>query len=156
MEFVGYFIAQINAFLVLGHFAGEQLVHFFVRFAVLVAGFFLEAFFKGKVRQSVINAGINNFLDLGFVVSGLGGFKLVDEDDDATMLVIDNVDLLPDDLVTVETVVTPDKKAIKEAIESSQAAAAQITADGGEIPEELLNPVPGAHLEIGERSLQVR
>ncbi|MGY1320489.1 siphovirus Gp157 family protein, partial [Klebsiella pneumoniae] len=25
-----------------------------------------------------------------------------------------------------------------------------------EIPEELLNPVPGAHLEIGERSLQVR
>ncbi|MHC8212367.1 siphovirus Gp157 family protein [Klebsiella pneumoniae] len=74
----------------------------------------------------------------------------------AINVVIDNVDLLPDDLVTVETVVTPDKKAIKEAIESSQAAAAQITADGGEIPEELLNPVPGAHLEIGERSLQVR
>ncbi|PZQ20075.1 MAG: hypothetical protein DI558_13230 [Corynebacterium propinquum] len=65
-------------------------------------------------------------------------------------------ELLPDELVTVQTLVTPDKKAIKEAIESAQAAAAQITADGGEIPEELLNPVPGAHLEIGERSLQVR
>lgn len=69
---------------------------------------------------------------------------------------IDNDELLPDELVTVQTLVTPDKKAIKEAIESAQAAAAQITADGGEIPEELLNPVPGAHLEIGERSLQVR
>jgi hypothetical protein len=71
-------------------------------------------------------------------------------------VVIDNTDLLPDDLVNTQTVIAPDKKAIKEAIESAQAAAAQITADGGEIPEELLNPVPGAHLEIGERSLQVR
>lgn len=71
-------------------------------------------------------------------------------------MVIDNVDLLPDELVTVQTVVAPDKKAIKEAIESAEAAAAQIAADGGEVPEELLNPVPGAHIEIGERSLQVR
>lgn len=71
-------------------------------------------------------------------------------------VVIDNTDLLPDELVTTQVVIEPDKKAIKEAIESAQAAAAQITADGGEIPEELLNPVPGAHLEIGERSLQVR
>lgn len=71
-------------------------------------------------------------------------------------VVIDNTDLLPDELVTTQVVIAPDKKAIKEAIESAQAAAAQITADGGEIPEELLNPVPGAHLEIGERSLQVR
>ena len=69
---------------------------------------------------------------------------------------IDNTDLLPDELVNTQVVIAPDKKAIKEAIESAQAAAAQITADGGEIPEELLNPVPGAHLEIGERSLQVR
>ena len=67
-----------------------------------------------------------------------------------------NADLLPDELVNTQVVISPDKKAIKEAIESAQAAAAQITADGGEIPEELLNPVPGAHLEIGERSLQVR
>ncbi|WP_374404978.1 siphovirus Gp157 family protein [Klebsiella quasipneumoniae subsp. similipneumoniae] len=71
-------------------------------------------------------------------------------------VVIDNTDLLPDELVTTQVVIAPDKKAIKEAIESAQAAAAQITADGGEIPEELLKPVPGAHLEIGERSLQVR
>ncbi|EOD8967594.1 siphovirus Gp157 family protein [Raoultella planticola] len=71
-------------------------------------------------------------------------------------VVITNTDLLPDELVNTQVVIAPDKKAIKEAIESAQAAAAQITADGGEIPEELLNPVPGAHLEIGERSLQVR
>ncbi|EPT3099953.1 siphovirus Gp157 family protein [Citrobacter sp. MGH109] len=71
-------------------------------------------------------------------------------------VVIDNEKLLPDELVTVQTIVAPDKKAIKEAIEAAEAAAAQITADGGEVPAELLNPVPGAHLEIGERSLQVR
>ncbi|MBU5384791.1 siphovirus Gp157 family protein [Citrobacter cronae] len=71
-------------------------------------------------------------------------------------VVIDNENLLPDELVTVQTIVAPDKKAIKEAIEAAEAAAAQITADGGEVPAELLNPVPGAHLEIGERSLQVR
>ncbi|CAI2515601.1 Siphovirus Gp157 [Serratia ficaria] len=52
-------------------------------------------------------------------------------------VVIDNVDLLPDELVTVQTLVAPDKKAIKEAIEN-----------GVEIS--------GAHIEIGERSLQVR
>lgn len=69
---------------------------------------------------------------------------------------LDTVKLLPDELVTVQTIVAPDKKAIKEAIEAAEAAAAQITADGGEVPAELLNPVPGAHLEIGERSLQVR
>lgn len=71
-------------------------------------------------------------------------------------VVIDNEKLLPDELVAVQTIIAPDKKAIKEAIEAAEAAAAQITADGGEVPAELLNPVPGAHLEIGERSLQVR
>ncbi|ORJ47833.1 hypothetical protein B2M27_24080 [Kluyvera intermedia] len=71
-------------------------------------------------------------------------------------VVIDNEDMLPDELVAVTTVIAPDKKAIKEAIEAAEAAVAQIKADGGEVPEELLNPVPGAHLEIGERSLQVR
>ena len=76
-------------------------------------------------------------------------------------VIIDNVEKIPDEidgvqLVDVKMVTIPDKKAIKEIIESAQAAAAQITADGGEIPEELLEPVPGAHLEIGERSLQVR
>lgn len=71
-------------------------------------------------------------------------------------VVIDNVDMLPDDMVTVQTVIAPDKKAIKDAIEAAEAAAAQIKADGETPPDELLNPVPGAHLEIGERSLQVR
>lgn len=74
----------------------------------------------------------------------------------AVSVVIDNTDSLPDELVNVETIITPDKKAIKEALEAAGAAAAQITAEGGEVPAELLNPVPGAHLEIGERSLQVR
>jgi len=71
-------------------------------------------------------------------------------------VVIDNESLLPDEMVAVSTIVSPDKKAIKEAIEAAEATAAQIKADGGEVPPELLNPVPGAHLEIGERSLQVR
>lgn len=71
-------------------------------------------------------------------------------------VVIDNTDLLPDALVNVETVISPDKKAIKEAIEAAEAAVAQITADGGEVPADLLTPVPGAHLEIGECTLQVR
>ncbi|MHA7847272.1 siphovirus Gp157 family protein [Serratia sp. D1N4] len=52
-------------------------------------------------------------------------------------VVIDNADLLPDDLVTVQTLVAPDKKAIKEAIENGV-------------------DVKGAHIEIGERTLQVR
>ncbi|MNT36671.1 hypothetical protein D3C72_1727710 [compost metagenome] len=52
-------------------------------------------------------------------------------------MVIENADLLPDELVTVQTLVTPDKKAIKEAIENGV-------------------EVKGAHIEIGERSLQVR
>lgn len=52
-------------------------------------------------------------------------------------VVIDNADLLPDELVTVQTLVAPDKKAIKEAIENGV-------------------DVKGAHIEIGERSLQVR
>ncbi|WP_447869885.1 siphovirus Gp157 family protein [Serratia fonticola] len=52
-------------------------------------------------------------------------------------VVIDNVDLLPDDLVAVQTLVAPDKKAIKEAIENGV-------------------DVKGAHIEIGERTLMVR
>ncbi|MCL2897102.1 siphovirus Gp157 family protein [Brenneria tiliae] len=52
-------------------------------------------------------------------------------------VIVDNEGLLPDELVTVQTLVAPDKKAIKEAIESGV-------------------DVPGAHIEIGARSLQVR
>ncbi|NUL36598.1 siphovirus Gp157 family protein [Kosakonia sacchari] len=52
-------------------------------------------------------------------------------------VVIDNEDLLPDELVDVTTIVAPDKKKIKEAIEAGQ-------------------EIKGAHLEIGAESLQVR
>ncbi|MEQ4511798.1 MAG: siphovirus Gp157 family protein [Dickeya sp.] len=52
-------------------------------------------------------------------------------------VIIDNESLLPDELVTVQTLVAPDKKAIKEAIENGV-------------------DVPGAHIEIGQQSLQVR
>ncbi|MDE9538830.1 siphovirus Gp157 family protein [Xenorhabdus bovienii] len=52
-------------------------------------------------------------------------------------VIIDNEILLPDDLVDVQTITAPDKKAIKDAIERGET-------------------VPGAHIEIGERSLQVR
>ncbi|GKV93556.1 siphovirus Gp157 family protein [Pectobacterium aroidearum] len=54
-----------------------------------------------------------------------------------TSVIIDNEGLLPDEMVAVQTIVAPDKKAIKEAIESGV-------------------EVPGAHIEIGARSLQVR
>lgn len=52
-------------------------------------------------------------------------------------IVIDNIELLPDELVTTQVLTAPDKKAIKEAIENGV-------------------KVAGAHIEIGERSLQVR
>lgn len=52
-------------------------------------------------------------------------------------VVIDNVDQLPDELVDVTTVVAPDKKKIKEAIEAGE-------------------DIKGAHLEVGSESLQVR
>ncbi|AML34642.1 siphovirus Gp157 family protein [Klebsiella aerogenes] len=52
-------------------------------------------------------------------------------------VIIDNVDQLPDELVDVATVVAPDRKKIKEAIEAGQ-------------------DIQGAHLEVGPESLQVR
>ena len=52
-------------------------------------------------------------------------------------VVIDNADQLPDELVDVTTIVAPDKKKIKEAIEAGE-------------------DIKGAHLEIGSESLQVR
>ena len=53
------------------------------------------------------------------------------------LVVIDDESLLPDELVNVKTIVTPDKLKIKEAIEAG-------------------DNVKGAHIEIGESSLQVR
>lgn len=55
-------------------------------------------------------------------------------------VVIDNVDKLPDELVDVQTIVTPDKKKIQEALEALK--------EGEELP--------GAHIEVGEETLQVR
>lgn len=60
----------------------------------------------------------------------------------AANVVIDNCDLIPNewegiDLVNVKTDIIPDKKAIKNAIDSGAT-------------------IPGAHIEIGEPSLQVR
>lgn len=52
-------------------------------------------------------------------------------------VIIDNENLLPDELVATSVITAPDKKAIKERIESGE-------------------DVPGAHIEIGQRSLQVR
>ncbi|HAS8352794.1 siphovirus Gp157 family protein [Morganella morganii] len=52
-------------------------------------------------------------------------------------IVIDDESLLPNELVDVQTIVSPDKKAIKEALENGV-------------------EVPGARIEIGERSLMVR
>jgi hypothetical protein len=52
-------------------------------------------------------------------------------------VIIDDENQLPDELVSVVTVVAPDKKKIKEAIEAGE-------------------EVKGAHLEIGAESLQVR
>ncbi|ECF1703310.1 siphovirus Gp157 family protein [Salmonella enterica subsp. enterica] len=76
-------------------------------------------------------------------------------------VVIDNEDKIPDEyegvqLIDVKTVITPNKKAIKEVIESAEATATEMVARGETPPPELLNPVPGAHLERGERSLRVR
>ncbi|ASG90506.1 hypothetical protein DTG75_04930 [Salmonella enterica subsp. salamae] len=55
----------------------------------------------------------------------------------AINVVVDNADLLPDELVNIETVTTPDKRKIKEAIEAGV-------------------EVEGAHLEPGAVTLQVR
>lgn len=58
----------------------------------------------------------------------------------AVSVVIDNEAQLPDELVDVQTIVTPDRKKIKEALEAL---------NEGET-------IPGAHLEAGEETLQVR
>ncbi|VAP72304.1 Gp157 family protein [Klebsiella pneumoniae] len=71
-------------------------------------------------------------------------------------LVIDDVDLLPDEYVESHTEVinTPIKDALKKAL---QDIAIKIEADKaeGKEPEEKLS-IPGAHLEVGPESLQVR
>lgn len=99
------------------------------------------------ILSCLLEAGLNNLKTVKNTFTARKG---------SVSIVIDNEKLLPDEVVDVQTVITPNKKAIKEAIEAAEVAVAQITADGGEVPAELLNPVPGAHLETGEQSLQVR
>ncbi|PVZ84835.1 hypothetical protein C9426_22025 [Serratia sp. S1B] len=73
-------------------------------------------------------------------------------------LVIDDVDLLPDQFVESRTEIVNDIKndEIKKALATALKAVEQMRANGEVPPPELLNPVPGAHLEIGAPSLQVR
>ncbi|WP_440864555.1 siphovirus Gp157 family protein [Symbiopectobacterium purcellii] len=71
-------------------------------------------------------------------------------------VIVDNIDAIPGDFVDTIATTTAKKKEIKETIEAAEAAAAEIIARGEIPPDELLNPVPGAHIEIGAQSLQVR
>lgn len=74
-------------------------------------------------------------------------------------LVVDNAESLPDDYVDVasQIIYTPKadeiKNAIKKAMEEAEAKALE---EGKEISEVFVNPVPGARIDIGPRSLQVR
>lgn len=74
-------------------------------------------------------------------------------------LVVENVESLPDEYVDVasQIIYTPKadeiKSAIKKAMEEAEAKALE---EGKEISEVFKNPIPGARIEIGPRSLQVR
>lgn len=83
---------------------------------------------KGYVLNCLLAAGLDKLKTTTNTFTARKGVASV---------IIDNEGLLPDDLVAVQTIVSPDKKAIKEAIENGV-------------------DVPGAHIEIGARSLQVR
>ncbi|PYA59356.1 hypothetical protein DMW53_14995 [Serratia marcescens] len=73
-------------------------------------------------------------------------------------LVIDDVNLLPDEFVESHTEVIDDvqndkiKKVLMEALKKVE----EMKEKGEAPPPELLNPIPGAHLEIGATTLQVR
>lgn len=73
-------------------------------------------------------------------------------------LVIDDVDLLPDGFVESRTEVINDVQndKIKKILSEALKAVEEMKKKGEVPPPELLNPVPGAHLEIGATSLQVR
>ncbi|HEC1651070.1 TPA: siphovirus Gp157 family protein [Yersinia enterocolitica] len=74
-------------------------------------------------------------------------------------LVVDNAESLPDDYVDVASkiIYTPKadeiKNAIKKAMEEAETKALE---EGKEISEVFINPVPGARIDIGPQSLQVR
>ena len=92
MQFFGDVIAQIHALLVFRYFAREEFMDFLVRFAVGVPRLFLQAFFEGEMRQGVVDTVVHDLFD-GFLVARiLGDFEMIDEIDDAAMLLVDEGD----------------------------------------------------------------
>jgi outer membrane murein-binding lipoprotein Lpp len=73
-------------------------------------------------------------------------------------LKIDNIDLLPDEFVEshTEVVTTTKNDELKKALQELAAKIDALKAAGEEPTPELLNAIPGAHLETGSPSLQVR
>ncbi|EOW6510827.1 siphovirus Gp157 family protein [Cronobacter malonaticus] len=73
-------------------------------------------------------------------------------------LKIDNIDLLPDEFVESHTEVinTPKNDELKAALLERAAKIEAAQAAGEEPSPELLNSIPGAHLETGSPTLQVR
>ncbi|MEH4265986.1 siphovirus Gp157 family protein [Klebsiella aerogenes] len=73
-------------------------------------------------------------------------------------LKIDNVDLLPDQFVEshTEVITTPKNDELKKALQELEAKIEAIRAAGEEPSPELLASIPGAHLETGSTTLQVR
>lgn len=76
----------------------------------------------------------------------------------STSLVIDDVDLLPDEFVEshTEVVTKPINDALKKALQDLATKIAAVKTAGEEPTPELLNAIPGAHLETGSPTLQVR
>lgn len=73
-------------------------------------------------------------------------------------LVIDNTDLLPDEFVEshTEVVTKPITDKLKKALQDIAEQVAAAKAAGEEPAPELLKAIPGAHLETGSITLQVR
>jgi len=73
-------------------------------------------------------------------------------------LVIDDVHLLPDEFVESRTEVIHEvqKDKVKKILTEAVRVCEDLKAKGEEIPENLLNPVPGAHVERGPETLAVR
>jgi len=73
-------------------------------------------------------------------------------------LVIDSEDLLPDEYVESRTEIVNDiqKDKIKKVLSEALKAAEEMKKKGETPPPDILNPIPGAHLEIGPVTLQVR
>lgn len=73
-------------------------------------------------------------------------------------LTIDDVDQLPDEFVESRTEIINDVKndEIKKILTEAFKIVEDLKAKGEPIPEELLNKVPGAHVERGEDSLAIR